>query len=846
MSDGSSPVLSQVNGLREDARRFRAVFERTILAVYVMDLEGNFLDANDRALSMTGYSRSELLGLSVSSLAASDEDLGGMQRCLTKVVRDGFLDKPIEHRLKARDGRVVWLSAECSLLCDERGTPYAVVSVALDITERKRAQRRDSHLLRLLSALRSVNQLIVRERDRLDLIHGACEILVRVPEFLSAWVVLFDTSRRVSGSARAGERDGFDRFVADLAASNPPCIEKVLRECDVLVLDVPDREPLCRGCELLCSITEASQMLVRVTTAGQTQGVLGIALPTDFAVSQTEQDLVREVAGDVAFGLYRIELERAEMTAREELDNKKRFIEAILEDIPLGIVVVDTHTRAGRYLNAEFERIHGWPAEALADADSFFEHTMPDTKYREEIRARVAADSAGRAGSRLHWERLKIVTRGGEERYVNVSLILIPGQETAVIAAYEVTDMVRLEEELRRSAERYTIYMQLSSEGIYRAEFSEPIPVTLPPEVQVDLYYDRADLVEANEAFARMYGYARPEDIVGKRLAEFHGGRNKPENREFLKRFAQSGCRAFGAISREVDNAGNEKFFANSVYGLVENGLLVRVWGTQRDVTDLKRIEKILREKNEELMRLNRSLHDANRRLLEVDKAKSEFVSIASHELRTPVTSVLAFTQILLESVDTLEPRERDSYLRVIEREALRLGDLAGDLLDLSRIESGRCELRMKRVSLETIAKEVVGALRIPPDRQVQLACDELGREPVLCDPDKIRQVILNFVENALRYGTLIRISISGGLEYRQVDVSDNGPGIAPEHLEKIFEKFYRVRNGKSAKKGSGLGLAIAKGIIEAHGGEVWVDSTQGEGSVFHFLLNVPPETGDC
>jgi PAS domain S-box-containing protein len=960
-----------IDDVGEDARRFRALFQRSILAVLIADLEGRFIDANERALELLGRTREELLGSSIASLAVSEEDCARARERLEKVIREGALAVPVERRIRTKDGTVLWVTVEDSLLYNDEGEPYGIIAVALDITERKHAEHRDEHLRQVLSAIRQVNQLIVRESEPHALIESACASMAGVGGYGACWIALFGVDRVVSLSASVGVKEGFERFVEDMAGGTPPrCIRDVLDGEGLVVLDYPQRDPRCRGCRSACIGRGVAQVLTRIETAGTLRGILGIMLPAAIAVSAREQALVREVAGDVAFGLYRIELEEAEVSARRELAARNRLIETILENIPLGVAVVDARTRSCRYMNDSFVALHGWPARFMGDAEAFYEHVMPDVGHREEMKARVGAAVAEGRGARLYWERVKIVTQRGENRFVNVSFVPVRDQETVIVTAYDVTAMVRMEEDLVRGTERYATYMRLTSDGIYRAEFSRPVPIGLPPEEQVDLFYIRVVIAEANDAQARMYGYERGEELVGKTLGEFHGGWGKEENREFLRGFVENGYRAVDVVSREVDRTGVERFFANNVFGLVEDGFLVRIWGTQRDVTGLKRAEEALRESEERFRRLaegirlipwesdivkqrfiyvgpraeeilgypverwyedttfwekrihpddrkavvegcaervesrmsdytmeyrmitadnrvlwfmdivnvvmekgvparlrgyfiditeqknaqaqlrryqhelagrNEELRRVNASLERANDVKSEFVSIASHELRTPVTTVLAFTQILLEAADSLAPRERTAYLKVIEREARRLGELAGDLLDISRIESGRIELHRESVSLRGVAGEVVDAMSIPADRSVEVVGDEWGERPVRCDPHKIRQVLGNLIENALRYGTVIRVTVTGDERYRRVDVADNGPGIAPEHREKIFGKFYRVREDAHRGKGSGLGLAIAKGIVELHGGRIWVESIVGKGSVFHFTIEDAP-----
>ena len=225
---------------------------------------------------------------------------------------------------------------------------------------------------------------------------------------------------------------------------------------------------------------------------------------------------------------------------------------------------------------------------------------------------------------------------------------------------------------------------------------------------------------------------------------------------------------------------------------------------------------------------------------------KSDFVSHVSHELRTPLTAIKGAVDLVLREVAGPLTEKQVHYLTRVRSNTQHLAGLINDLLDLSKIESGKIEVKSSRVSLSSLVHEVVEALR-PVAAEKVIALEATIREPsilVWADRDKIDQVLTNLIGNALKFTPVQgRVTVStsrNGHESVQVSVSDTGPGVPPDEKEKIFAKFYRVPeiNGGNSK-GTGLGLAIAKALVELHGGRIWVESEEGRGSTFSFILPV-------
>jgi NtrC-family two-component system sensor histidine kinase KinB len=232
-------------------------------------------------------------------------------------------------------------------------------------------------------------------------------------------------------------------------------------------------------------------------------------------------------------------------------------------------------------------------------------------------------------------------------------------------------------------------------------------------------------------------------------------------------------------------------------------------------------------------------------RLKELDRLKSEFVSIASHELRTPLTAMSMSMDLLMESTEGKLNETEHELIAVAYEELRRLHSLINDLLDLSKIESGKLAMELSPVAIASLADKAVEVFEAQAaEKSVELK-SEISRvlPAVQADPNKITWVLTNLIANALRFvdkGGRVRISADHVGEWVHVSVADDGPGIPVEQQSRIFDKFVQVKSDKSVG-GTGLGLAICKEIVRAHKGTIWVDSEPGRGSTFTFALPAAP-----
>ena len=248
-----------------------------------------------------------------------------------------------------------------------------------------------------------------------------------------------------------------------------------------------------------------------------------------------------------------------------------------------------------------------------------------------------------------------------------------------------------------------------------------------------------------------------------------------------------------------------------------------------------------------DLTELVESVNWMGKKLQELDDMKTEFLAHVSHELRTPMASIQEGTQLLLDQIPGPLTREQQETVRIMAESSRRLIHLISTLLDLSKIEAGMMEYRMVVTDLKVVAEISVDKVRLLAEaKHVQILTEAPdGPAAVLADGARIEQVLDNLLSNAVKFspqGGVVHLWMQPDVKvgFLQVTVSDAGPGITPEDLPHLFERFYQGRRqAGSGLAGSGLGLALAKKVVEAHSGRIWVESELGKGTTLHFRLPI-------
>ena len=273
-----------------------------------------------------------------------------------------------------------------------------------------------------------------------------------------------------------------------------------------------------------------------------------------------------------------------------------------------------------------------------------------------------------------------------------------------------------------------------------------------------------------------------------------------------------------------------------------------RVTAIIRDTTERRiaddHLRRVQEEYTQQLAEANAELEMTNRELERANRLKSEFLASMSHELRTPLHTIIGFSELLGEELEGPLNEKQKRFVQHIHKDSLHLLELINDVLDISKIEADRLELRPEAFDFTALVAESIGSVRSLAEAKSHIL-ETASDVPTAVEADRLRikQVLVNLLSNAIKFtpeGGRIRLEARVQDFFVVVSVSDTGVGIPPEEHESIFEKFHQVgATTKGVREGTGLGLAITKRLVEQHGGSIWVQSQPQQGSTFLFTLPI-------
>lgn len=392
--------------------------------------------------------------------------------------------------------------------------------------------------------------------------------------------------------------------------------------------------------------------------------------------------------------------------------------------------------------------------------------------------------------------------------------------ERALREAEERRARTIAERELRLSEERYRKNFELAPEAI----------------ITYDLEARR--IVDANASWTRLYGYTMEQArslVLGQLSAERQadGRLTVDVADEVLGRVAEGGTAVTEWISK---TSLGEEFPAELRLSPLPSSTAKLLRISVIDLRERRRVEEIRRHAIE--------LELQNRRIQEANRLKSEFLANMSHELRTPLNAIIGFAELLHDGAVPVDSPQHTEFLGDILASGRHLLQLINDVLDLAKVEAGKLDFRSEQVHLTKVIDEVVSITRTQAAAKKITVETQLAPEvaQVVLDPNRFKQVVYNFLSNALKFtpdGGRIHLRIlADGPECFRLEVEDSGIGIAPGDLGRLFVEFQQLDSGSSKRhQGTGLGLALTKRLVEAQGGDVGVRSTLGTGSTFYARL---------
>ena len=778
----------------------QATLESTADGILVVDLDGNIVSHNRHFEEMWRLP---------AALIAANNDAAGRRRLIEHVrdqlvnpqlFVDGIQERYAEPQSDSfdvvifKDGRVL---ERYSIPLRLEGRSVGRVWSFRDVTARRRAECVQEAVYRISHTAHTADNL----QQLLRAIHEIVGELMPAKNF---YVSLYDAEK---------DRLEFPYFVDEIDLTcdvNPRKLRKglteyVLRTGQPLLATPEVYEQLVAAGEAeLIGAPSIDWLGVPLKVKDRTIGVVVTQTYSQgVRYGEAERDILTFVSSQMAMA---IERKRVEDAWREQSE----LLQRIVDNIPVMLVFLDEQGGI-QWGNREWTRTLGYDV-AEANTRDIFAELYPDPRDRQRLRDSIGAPVG-------QWTDFRTRTRHGttlETIWANAPLT--GGGWLAI--GMDVTDR-------KRAEERYRSFIAQSSEGVSRLEIDPPVPISLPEEEQIDRLYAGARIAECNDAMARMYGYGEARELIGTKLADLHNV-NDPANREQIRAFLRAGYRVTNSETREHDREGRPRVFLNNVVGFIEDGHLVRVWGTQRDVTEQRHLEEQFRQSQKM-------------------EAVGQLAGGIAHDFNNLLTAILGNTQLLLRELPPGDSKRGD--VEEIRKASERAASLTRQLLAYSR----RQMLQPEVLDLNVVVAEMDKMLRRLIGEHIALVAvltPDLGR--VRADPNQIEQVIVNLAVNArdaMPDGGKLTVetanvdldeafaqahlgSVPGS--YALLAVTDTGAGMDATVRAHLFEPFFTT---KEVGKGTGLGLATVYGIVKQSGGYISVYSEPGRGASFKIYL---------
>ncbi len=781
-----------------------------------------------------------------------------------------------QFRWVTKDGRVVWVEAHSAAVRDAEGNAIGMRGVTMDITERKRLEEQ----------VRDQAEFLRREYERLANLVANVKVGLALSDRENRYLLVNDAWLQMTGYAREdviGRRvEEFDRSpnrdlyqeVADriLARGEPVNMQESLlqneanpdgRYIDASVVPMRDDEGNVTG--LLTAVIDVTEKVRARREIEAQRGLFRTVLETaPIAITLYDRDMriievnpeqlrmsgatAEQLVGNIVYDLYPVALERKELhdrvlsgepidlhniyyphpklgdryydiryrpmfdsngqimgllsssidvteqvMSRQAIEDQRKFLELIIESTPVAIAFYDRDMRVvdvnSTWLALTGLRLEDVKGNVLYDVN-------PQANERRHLYERALA------GETYRGEGIPNIGPEGELRFVDAAIRPVHDSEGKVmgllVTSVDVTEKMRSKNEIE--AQRSLL-----------ATIIEGMPVGV-------VYYDTdMRIINYNAEWERIASPRNPGDLRGHTLYEVDPS---TEDRRQMHRRALE-----GEMISLLDVPHVQPRTGKTIYGDIHL--------------------RPVRDANGNIVGLLSAIVDSTLRH-ELDQAKDSFIALASHELKTPITTIKGYAQSTLRNLDAYDGARLARTLSIINDQANRITRLVNEMLDVSRMESQTLTFDLEHFDLRTIIEEVASnQTLVSPDFELDLRMPE---EPLVvgADRQRLEQVLTNLVQNAVKYsGESRRIEIATWAEGDEAItyVRDFGVGIPANQQSRVFQRFFRASNVSTSNySGLGLGLFISHGIITRHGGRMWLESVEGEGSTFYFALPLAGE----
>jgi len=404
----------------------------------------------------------------------------------------------------------------------------------------------------------------------------------------------------------------------------------------------------------------------------------------------------------------------------------------------------------------------------------------------------------------------RIITKNGDILWMEIKVVTIPwyGSPAALVFLSDITDRKIAEGALKDSVERYIALFERLRDAVYIMDLD-------------------GKLIDANPSGLKSLGYNK-DDVKKLYLYDFFSDENLTLVEKMIQEIIKTGTQQ-KPVQLKIQRKNGTLFWMETIGSLIyRDNKPFAIQGVARDISKHKELEK--------------QLTIAKEHAEETSQLKSEFLANMSHELRTPMHGILGFSGLGIKNFNRLKKEELLVYMNEINSSGLRLISLLNDILDLSKLESGKSHYNFKPVKMSFIISLVINEFTvISQEKEIEIVFEkpEFDDQLVL-DKNKIIQVVRNLLSNSIKFskpGNRIIINLAKQNGSLMTSFTDYGVGIPENELESIFDKFIQSSKTKTGAGGTGLGLAICLEIVRAHGGKIWGENNQDKGATFIFML---------
>ncbi|MFZ2310766.1 MAG: PAS domain S-box protein [Patescibacteria group bacterium] len=680
---------------------------------------------------------------------------------------------------------------------NKQNIPVKMFGTIQDITERKQIDLKLAQKNRALKMVGESNQALIHATDEQKLLNKICQIIVEIGNYHLAWIGLVenDKSKIIRPIAQAGYDADYVKSIKltwdDTERGRGPGGIAARTGKPSMVKDILTDPSMAPWRKDALKQGYRSVIFLPLFNEGVTFGVLGIYSKNINAFDKEELDILNEFTGDLSFGIATIRTRTENVKIQEALVVSEAKYRSLFENARDGLIIIDAKTGEIREVNYYLIELLGY------GPNKFLRKKLWQINlFKDIINSQKAFDTLKNQKYK-RFENIPIKTGEGKTIYVEFVSNIYPSKRSGVLQCNirDITERHNLEEQVMQSEKRYSTLVESSNDAVIL--------------VQDGL------IKYANHAISDIINLS-PNDVIGKPMVNFID----PKYHDLITQNYKNrilGNKVESRYEFAVINGHGETVPVET------NSSLISFEGRPASMSVIRDIS----------------------RAKEVDRIKSDFISVASHQLRTPLTGIKWFSQLLInQKIGKLSKKQTD-FIAQIYNSNERMIRLVNDLLDVSHIESGqKFNIEKKPSDVINLINNVIKDQKLnTPNKKITIKLDSNCPKKLdfAFDADKIYQVFSNLISNSIKYSeqqAKIIIGATCSVNEAQFFVKDFGLGIPNNQKDRVFQKFFRADNISTiSTEGTGLGLYIVKGIIEAHGGKVWFDSKQNEGTTFYFTL---------